>query len=708
MGAVPAANGQPAEAALSVQEPSAATPAQLDTARAVGTSPSSGQVHLSDEGVTTLAKRIYAAKPTTWRGKGDLLQCPWVIVPKGSFLLIDLWSGMGGLPIALLCMGATIYTVAAESDPVARSASAASMPNLIHLEDVAQVRAQDFVDFLARRQVRAIIIGGGSPCQGNSSLNCQRQGLGDLRSQQPRELCRIRDEFRALVAGTTTQVITFLENVASMPRQVQGQYTEWLGHQPVLIRAICCGWTHRNRLFWLGNGVTGVSPSLTPPQDWRWEPETKDTAPCLHFVGKKPIPARINWEAGFAPLFNPTDVMQGQTHLGFHPFTREFYHPADRTGQSSAQAVARFFHDQCRFPPSAYEEHSLVWRGQTWRTPTPSERCQAMGLPPSAVSAVEGPQPRRHQAQNSLIGNGFHLPSILAILCFLPQLLAVKIPQPIIDIEETSLKNRLAGTIWEPGRIDTFPDLLQETEVVASLQDLFQALAVEPATWDDVRHRLSHSSLRRLQYYAAWCRMQGRTWLTLGPVPITAKDRTAIFAGLSGQRYAASSSRGLDHLLPPGLGPEGHMTASAALPSPFLPRAWPEPDITFLVQALSVWQQFMAPLAAELRTVICTVARAMRPLERALDRHRCPSSRRVAASKRPGFIAAMSIILHWPDLQQPLDLVSGYSIVGEFAPTGVFRPVQAAEATPLSEWLGQPAATAVDAILRSPPPAVRW
>ena len=41
---------------------------------------------------------------------------------------------IGGLPIALLCMGATFYD---------------------------------------------IVIGGGSPCQGNSSLNARRKGLGD-------------------------------------------------------------------------------------------------------------------------------------------------------------------------------------------------------------------------------------------------------------------------------------------------------------------------------------------------------------------------------------------------------------------------------------------------------------------------------------------------------------------------------------------------
>ena len=70
-----------------------------------------------------------------------------------------------------------------------------------------------------------------------------------------------------------------------------------------------------------------------------------------------------------------------------------FYHPADRVGQSSAEAVSRFFEDQCRFPPSAYEEQSLVWRQHNWRTPSPAERCQAMGIPPSAVSAVGGFNP---------------------------------------------------------------------------------------------------------------------------------------------------------------------------------------------------------------------------------------------------------------------------------------------------------------------------
>lgn len=67
---------------------------------------------------------------------------------------------MGGLPLALLCMGATFYAVSAESDPQARAACAASMPHIIHVNDVAKVHARDFEALLARRQPRLILIGG--------------------------------------------------------------------------------------------------------------------------------------------------------------------------------------------------------------------------------------------------------------------------------------------------------------------------------------------------------------------------------------------------------------------------------------------------------------------------------------------------------------------------------------------------------------------
>ena len=126
-----------------------------------------------------LSKRLKAAKPITWRGRGDLLQCNWAPPLHGTWVVVDLWSGIGGLLLALLSMGCHCYAISAENDPFAREAAKRAMPNLIHVDDVAQVRASDFQELLVKRKPRGILVGGGSPCQGNSSLNQDRLGLSD-------------------------------------------------------------------------------------------------------------------------------------------------------------------------------------------------------------------------------------------------------------------------------------------------------------------------------------------------------------------------------------------------------------------------------------------------------------------------------------------------------------------------------------------------
>ena len=127
---------------------------------------------------------------------------------------------------------------------MASAAAQAAMPNLVHIDSVEAIKGVDLRQFLQRRQVRGIILGGGPPCQGNSSLNRGRQGLNDPRSQQPSQLQRLREEILALPEAHTCEVITFLENVASMPQSVCEQYSTWLGGQPVLIDAAgcCTGW----------------------------------------------------------------------------------------------------------------------------------------------------------------------------------------------------------------------------------------------------------------------------------------------------------------------------------------------------------------------------------------------------------------------------------------------------------------------------------
>ena len=164
-----------------------------------------------------------------WRGLGDLPQFTWAKPLVGSWLVIDLWAGFSGLCVALLAMGVRFHAVAAENDIFPAQVAEQIMPQVVAVDAVETVTGTMFRPFLQRRQVRGIILGGGSPCQGNSILNTGRKGLADTRSQQPQELVRIRQELQDLPECATLEIVTFLENVASMPREVMDQYTAWMG-----------------------------------------------------------------------------------------------------------------------------------------------------------------------------------------------------------------------------------------------------------------------------------------------------------------------------------------------------------------------------------------------------------------------------------------------------------------------------------------------
>ena len=121
-------------------------------------------------------------------------------------MLVELWAGVSGLAVAMLALGMSFYGAAAEMDLEAAACARTAMPQLVHYDRVEDVSAKHFQGLLARRRPRAVILGGGSPCQGNSVLNKSRRGLSDDRSLQPAQLKRLKAEFE--------------ENVASMPADV--------------------------------------------------------------------------------------------------------------------------------------------------------------------------------------------------------------------------------------------------------------------------------------------------------------------------------------------------------------------------------------------------------------------------------------------------------------------------------------------------------
>ena len=149
-----------------------------------------------------------------------------------------------------------------------------------------------------------------------------------------------------------------------------------------------------------------------------------------------------------------------------YTFTREFCHPVDRVPMAAPAARERFFQDNKRFPPDSYSDSSLLWKGDQWRQPCPVERASLMGIPAGLVRDIPREQaiePRKTAIGNCLIGNSFHVPSLMLVLIILFQaqsaVTSTPVSFPMRSDEEHALKVRIAGTIFEPGRLEKVPGL---------------------------------------------------------------------------------------------------------------------------------------------------------------------------------------------------------------------------------------------------------
>ena len=129
--------------------------------------PPPGEWHSSDhttvqnDMIEHISRRLYAAKPLSWRGASDLPQLPWRSPCTGLVLVLDLWAGLGGLLVALLALGVRCIAISAECDPELRQAKKKLFANLVEIEQVEMIKGSMFERVLARRNFSAILVGWG-------------------------------------------------------------------------------------------------------------------------------------------------------------------------------------------------------------------------------------------------------------------------------------------------------------------------------------------------------------------------------------------------------------------------------------------------------------------------------------------------------------------------------------------------------------------
>ena len=97
--------------------------------------------------------------------------------------------------------------------------------------------------------------------------------------------------------------------------------------------------------------------------------------------------------------------------------------------------------------------------------------------------------------RSSILGNVFHLFSVVAFFSMMTQVLGAKLPSQLTDLFEEALRSRCVHTVWEPGRLDHCHDLLSADEVVSQMRLMFPGCLVPDSTWNHTRDRLTHCDL---------------------------------------------------------------------------------------------------------------------------------------------------------------------------------------------------------------------
>ena len=351
--------------------------------------------------------------------------------------------------------------------------------------------------------------------------------------------------------------------------------------------------------------------------------------------------------------------------------------------------AARFVADGCQFPPLAYAEDALLWKGNVWRCLLPSEKAQLHGLPSDVIKAIVVPD-CLEAAQASAIADSAHMPSLALLLSRVLQCVNL-MPAPVAPLcpaDERRLRQSVRGTVFEPGLVESFPGIMTAAQLAHGLVSRCQQHDLHfKRSVNDLVSALAPVPLANLQAYWVDTQLRGKQPAPQGMDWAQQRQVATSAVAVGFQRGSGASRFALPPLHPSGLTKEEHMAASAVIASPFDVQCPLDDDLQFACRAIACMGPAIREWRAAQMRCLTKLSKCLAPWERDLVQMMPPSVAKVAADKRPFFMLVCSLLLRWPDETNPLRFVGGFDIVGDIEVSGLFRPLQVDE----SSLVGLPA-----------------
>ena len=340
---------------------------------------------------------------------------PTRLAHEERVLVIDLFSGIGGLTLALKKAGIDWHRVTfVEKDKdcrrlLRRTYQGAEFVN--DIESIDEKALKKMVDGCPG--ITGIVVGGGSPCQGLSKLKAGRKHLQDDRSKLFFEACRVFELVEKIGAALKIWVLKLLENVVPDVEDIKAMTRE-TGMRPVLVDAQHLSRARRPRLFWISVHLVPVEEvEMFEKEHFDVVNYKADPEPLVVFLEEG-----CDWPGGLR-----------DRSLKFPTFTRSIPRsrpPPDPVGlaQADAGARARWESEGFRYPPYTYHDDFMILSKECELRPlVANERELLMGFkkghtlkllrkPPETAEEVQ----QAEHLRCSALGNSFHTNAVACLL----------------------------------------------------------------------------------------------------------------------------------------------------------------------------------------------------------------------------------------------------------------------------------------------------